>query len=102
MLAEDADLGDEWREDDDCGCWVTNTVVDGVTVDLHHWLPDDAAPHVPDLECGCGPQLIGNPDGVLLYEHNDQDDQDMYGRPGEEMDTPARSYPARAGARRTA
>jgi hypothetical protein len=71
---EDAGLGPAWVQDPHCECWVVTIEVDGQRRDAHHWLPDDSAPHVPDPECGCGPHLLDNPDGVLLYEHVDQDD----------------------------
>lgn len=73
MLAEDFDLA-EFEEDEDCGCLVATAVIDGVETQVHHWLPDDFAPHVPSSECGCGPTLRAQGPGRLLYEHIDQDD----------------------------
>jgi len=64
----------QWDESEDCGCWVAKTVIDGAEVDIHHWIPDDTAPHVPDTECGCGPVLRHEAQGVVLFEHWDQDD----------------------------
>lgn len=78
MTVDEAQVGGTFVEDEDCGCWVTTIVVDGRDRDVHHWIPDDSAPHVPDPECGCHPILLDNPDGVLLYEHLDQDDPELY------------------------
>lgn len=72
MLADDFDLAD-FEEDDDCGCLVTTAVLDGVTTEVHHWIPDDFAPHDPTPECGCGPNLRAHSPGRLLFEHVDQD-----------------------------
>lgn len=77
MLAENVDLGPDWVEDDDCGCWTTMVVVDGRERSVHHWIPDDFAPHVPDPECGCGPQLtVLACGGQITYRHVDQDPTD--------------------------
>lgn len=72
MLDEQFELNESWREDED-GCIVTVQTVDGVPREFHHQIPDDSAPHVPSGDCGCGPQLVDNPDGVILFDHVDQD-----------------------------
>ncbi len=79
MLDEGFEPGDSWSESDDCGCWVAKTVIDGVEVEAHHWIPDDTAPHVPDTECGCGPIHRSDAQGVMLFEHLDQDDPEASG-----------------------
>jgi hypothetical protein len=50
-------------------------MIDGVAVEVHHWLPDDFAPHAPESDCGCGPILHDQLPKRLLYEHIDQDVQ---------------------------
>lgn len=72
-------LEEELDEDDDCGCYVLPGVeIDGVWVDVHHWIPDDTAEHAPTSECGCGPIVHDQvaEKGRLLYEHIDQDVED--------------------------
>lgn len=64
--------------DDDCGCAVTTMRVDGRDVQVHHFLPDDFAPHAPTSECGCGPQLRQVSDVLWVYEHVDQDGDDDF------------------------
>lgn len=76
MLAEEFD-DPGWAESEDCGCWVAKLVIDGVEVDAHHWIPDDSAPHVPSTECGCSPVRREEAEGVILFEHWDQDDADV-------------------------
>jgi hypothetical protein len=75
VLAEDYELS-EFEEDEECGCLVATTVIDGVPTEVHHWLPDDFAPHEPSSECGCQPALRAQGTGRLLYEHWDQDSDD--------------------------
>lgn len=75
MLDEGFDVAG-WAEDDDCGCLASTVLDDGERLTVHHWIPDDTAPHVPHPECGCGPAARES-DGVLLYEHVDQDDPSL-------------------------
>jgi hypothetical protein len=82
MLDEKYELGDTWYEDEDGCLVVTGDFGDGVT-EVHHWIPDDFAPHIPDGQCGCHPVIRANPDGVRLFEHFDQDqDGEAFGPSG--------------------
>lgn len=76
MLAEDYELDGDVEEDEDCGCLVSTIEVDGFQVEVHHWLPDDFAPHAPESECGCCPVLHDQRPKRLLYEHLDQDTEE--------------------------
>lgn len=76
MLDELVEPDESWTESEDCGCWVTGMTVDGVDVEVHHWIPDDTAPHVPDTGCGCQPVKRDDAQGVILFEHFDQDADD--------------------------
>lgn len=73
MLAEGYELGDDVDDSEACGCLVKTVQIDGRDVQVHHFLPDDFAPHVPESECGCGPVLHQRAE-MLVYEHIDQDD----------------------------
>lgn len=76
MLDEQFELGEEWCSDED-GCVVVigaDPAAGGGFLEFHHQIPDDTAPHVPSTECGCGPQAVENPDGVILFTHIDQDE----------------------------
>jgi hypothetical protein len=81
VLDEQFELSEEWREDED-GCIVVVREADGERLEFHHQIPDDSAPHVPDTECGCGPQALENPDGVILFQHLDQDELWFEAPPG--------------------
>lgn len=74
MLDEQFEMSEDWAQDED-GCIVVVGQVDGVRREFHHQIPDDSGPHVPSTECGCGPQALENPDGVILFEHLDQDEE---------------------------
>jgi hypothetical protein len=72
MLAEEYEVLDGHALNEECCCLVLTVEIDGRPVQVHHWIPDDSAPHVPDSECGCHPILHTEP-GILRYEHLDQD-----------------------------
>lgn len=79
LLAEAYEDHDRWRENESCGCIVAEGDLHGAVIAVHHWIPDDSSPHVPDPDCGCHPQLgdskttAAHGGVVLLYEHVDQD-----------------------------
>jgi hypothetical protein len=45
----------------------------GYTIELHHLIPDDGAPHVPEPDCGCTPRLEWLQHDLAVVEHADQD-----------------------------
>lgn len=60
---------------EDCGCVILREQFEGQTIDVHHQIPDDCAPHSASNECGCGPEVFrdGN---ICVYLHIDQDHDD--------------------------
>lgn len=57
-----------------CGCDFVQIIEDlGERFELHHVIPDDGAPHVPDPECGCRPDIERVEYDLIVVGHLDQD-----------------------------
>jgi len=58
----------------ECGCDFVQIIFDqGERFELHHVIPDDGAPHVEDVECGCKPGIERVEYDLIVVDHKDQD-----------------------------
>ncbi len=69
------EMSDELAEqENDCCCDFVQRIVDeDETFELHHGIPDDGAPHVTDVECGCNPDIERVEHDLIVVDHRDQD-----------------------------
>lgn len=64
----------ELNDEQSCDCDYVEIVVDaGERFELHHVIPDDGAPHVASLECGCNPDIDRDGYQLIVVDHRDQD-----------------------------
>lgn len=44
------------------------------SVEIHHWWPDDGAPHIEGLDCGCQPRIYLQQPDLIVAIHVDADE----------------------------